>query len=67
MRFLLSKQAQEMLAEKNFEFPARNDVEWPTILQPYQDAVQNARPQLAATAQYRRAASRMVDDIGFDR
>ena len=67
MQFLLSKQAQAMLAEKNFEFPARNDVEWPEILQPYKDAVQNARPQLAATAQYRRAASRMVDDVGFDR
>lgn len=67
MRFMLSEPAQEILASRNFEFPARTGVEWPPELAPYQSAVENAAPRLNDIAQWRRAASELADETGFDR
>ena len=67
MRFLAGKTAQRILAEENFEFPARNDIEYPAALTPYRQAIENAAPQLAETAKQRKAAAELADEIGFDR
>ena len=67
MRFLAGKTAQRILAEENFEFPVRNDVEYPAALKPYRGAVENAAPLLTETAKWRKTAAELVDETGFDR
>ena len=66
MRFLVSKGAQRIYADSNGEFPARDDVAFPADWAFARDAVQNAAP-LADIARYRTAASRLVEEVGFDR
>ena len=67
MRFLLSDKAQQILARHNFEFPARDDIEYPPLLKPYRARINNAAPLLLDTARYRKMASQLVDEVGFDR
>lgn len=67
MAFFTSKEAQTMFAEENFEFPARNDVEFPEELRSLQDAVRSASPRLLQAVARREEASRLVDETGFDR
>ena len=67
MQFMLSKQAQEMLASRNFEFPVRTDVTYPPQLRPYRDNITNAKPHLLQTAKWRKMASEVAAQIGFDR
>lgn len=66
MRFLVSKRAQEIYANENNEFPVRADAALPQVMAPFQQALENAAPP-ADIARYRRAASRMVEDLGFNR
>lgn len=67
MEFLLGKKAQTLLATRNFEFPARNDIDYPPVLAPYRRLIEQAAPLLQKTAHWRRTASQLVDEIGFDR
>lgn len=65
MRFLVGKRAQEIYATENKEFPVRNDVAFPPELEPYRQALENAAP-LADISRHRAAASRLVEEIGFN-
>ncbi len=67
MKFLLSDAAQQTLAEKNFEFPARDEIPYPSPLRPYRKALENAPVSLPNIARHRRTASELVDETGFDR
>ena len=67
MEFLLSDTAQETLAEKNFEFPARDEIPYPAPLRPYRKALENAPVSLPNIARHRRTASELVDETGFNR
>ena len=66
MRFLISPKAQRIYAGENFEFPARNDVQYPPQLAPYKDAL-TSKAQLKNIAKWRKVASELVEDVGFDR
>lgn len=67
MQFLIGERAQNILAAKNFEFPARDDIAFPPQLKPYKNAVQNAAPLLRQTSEWRKLASELTDETGFDR
>ena len=66
MRFLISREAQLLYAEENFEFPARDDVPYPPALAPYKDSLVSGA-LLEDIAKWRHTASEMVDEVGFDR
>lgn len=66
LRFLVSQRGQEIYAAENNEFPVRTDVRLPAHLAPYQQALSTAAP-VQDVAQYRRAASKLVEEIGLDR
>ena len=66
MKFLVSRRAQEIYASENNEFPVRADAALPALMQPFKQALEDAAP-LADIHRHRRAASRMVEDLGFNR
>ena len=66
MRFLVGKRAQEIYATQNKEFPVRDDVPFPPELSPFRAALKNAAP-LADISRHRATASRLVEEVGFNR
>lgn len=66
MRFLVSARAQEIYANENNEFPVRADVAVPELMAPFRQALESAAP-LADIARHRAAASRMVEELKFNR
>lgn len=66
MRFLLGETAQQILADKNNEFPVRDGVKWPAELRPYQSAVEKGAARLSDTAKWTKTASELADEIRFD-
>ena len=65
MRFLVSEEAQKIYAEVNYEFPVRQGVALSPLLKPYEGFISDKIP-LIDFIQYRRDASILVDQVGFD-
>ena len=65
MRFLMSEEAQKIYAEVNYEFPVRQGVALSPLLKPYEGFISDKIP-LIDFIQYRRDASILVDQVGFD-
>ncbi len=65
MRFLVSEEAQKIYAEVNYEFPVRQGVALSPLLKPYEGFISD-KISLIDFIQYRRDASILVDQVGFD-
>ncbi len=65
MRFLMSEEAQKIYAEVNYEFPVRQGVALSPLLKPY-EGFNSDNISLVDFIQYRREASILVDQVGFD-
>jgi iron(III) transport system substrate-binding protein len=65
MHFLVSEEAQKIYAEVNYEFPVRQGVALSPLLKPYEGFISDKIP-LIEFIQYRRDASILVDQVGFD-
>ena len=67
MRFLVGEQAQKIYAGENQEFPVRDREEWPGELELHRARLQAAGATVKRLAELRMLASRMVEEVGFDR
>ena len=65
MRFLVSEEAQKIYAEVNYELPVRRGVDLSPLLKPYEGFKSDEIP-LIDFIQYRKGASILVDQVGFD-
>ena len=65
MGFLVSEEAQKIYAEVNYEFPVRQGVALSPLLKPYEGFKSDEIP-LIDFISYRRNASILVDQVGFD-
>lgn len=65
MEFLSGDLAQQMYADQNFEYPVKEGVAWPELLQSWGPFKVDSLP-LAELAKHRKAAIEMVDRVGFD-
>ena len=65
MRFLISEEAQKIYAEVNYEFPVRAGVNLSPLLKPYEGFKSDEIP-LIDFIKYRKDASILVDQVGFD-
>ena len=66
MRFLTSVEGQEIFIAENGEYPVRGDVDLPSAWAVFAPAL-TATPSWADIARHRSTASRLIDEIGFDR
>ena len=66
MEFLSDEQAQQMYAEQNYEYPIRANTIWSSLLNSWGHFKMDSLP-LADIAAQRKAAVRLVDEIGYDR
>lgn len=66
MRFLVSAEGQKIFASQNFEFPVRDDIPYPDMLEPYRTQMQNALPTTDDSA-LRQRASELVEEVNFNR
>ncbi len=66
MRFLAGEKAQNIYASENFEFPVNLSAEYPPELERYRGVLLRASPA-GNSGRYRKEASRLVEEIGFDR
>ena len=65
MVFLSDDLAQQMYAEQNFEYPVKSGVPWSGLLQSF-GSFKADDLDLAEVAKNRKAASRMVDKVGYN-
>ncbi len=65
MEFLSSDDAQEIYAEQNFEYPVSEDVPIADLVESWGEFKRDTLP-LAEIAKYRKRASELVDEVGFD-
>ena len=65
MRFLISEEAQKIYAEVNFEFPVSAGVDLSPLLKPYEGFKSDKIP-LIDFIKYRKNASILIDQVGFD-
>lgn len=65
MEFLSSDEAQELYATANFEYPVNPQVKWSPTVEAWGRFTPDDLP-LAAVAELRAAAVKMVDRVGFD-
>lgn len=65
LEFLVSDQAQSLYAKANFEYPVKAGVELDPIVETFGPLKIDALP-LTEIAKHRRAASELVDRVGFD-
>lgn len=66
VEFLTEKQAQELYAEANFEFPVRPNTPWSDLLEEHMGEFKGDEINLGKVAEQRSAAAKMVDKVGFD-
>lgn len=66
LEFLSGKQAQYLYAEKNFEFPVRPGTPRSDLIERYMGEFREDDLSLAEIAAQVPAASRLVDEVGFD-
>ena len=65
IEFLSSEDAQEIYAEQNFEYPVSEDVPIANLVESWGDFERDTLP-LAEIAKYRKRASELIDEVGFD-
>ena len=65
IQFLASDEAQQIYAEKNFEYPVEPGLEPSEIVKSFGELKSDTLP-LAEIASHRKAASEMVDRVGLD-
>jgi len=65
MNFLSEDKAQKIYAEVNYEYPVKPGVEWSKLVKSWGDFKADTIP-LAKIAQYRKRASELVDEVGFN-
>ena len=65
LEFLSSDNAQKIYAEQNFEYPVSEDVPIADLVESWGDFKRDTLP-LAEIAKYRKRASELVDEVGFD-
>ena len=65
MVYLSDELAQQMYAEQNFEYPVKQGVPWPGLLQSF-GSYKADDLALAEIARHRRAASMLADKVGYD-
>jgi iron(III) transport system substrate-binding protein len=65
LEFLSGSEAQSIYAKQNFEYPVKAGVELDPVVKSW-GAFKADKIKLTEIAKYRAAASRMVDEIGFD-
>lgn len=66
VEFLTEKQAQELYAEANFEFPVRPNTPWSDLLEEHMSGFKGDEINLGKVAEQRSTAAKMVDKVGFD-
>lgn len=66
MEFLASENAQQIYAEKNFEYPVKEGVEASDLVKSWGELKPDALP-LADIAKHRKKASELVDKVGFNK
>jgi len=65
MVYLSDELAQQMYAEQNFEYPVKQGVPWPGLLQSF-GSYKADDLALAEIARHRKAASMLADKVGYD-
>ena len=65
MNFLSGDKAQKIYAEVNFEYPVKPGVEWSKLVKSW-GAFKADTVSLAKIAEYRKRASELVDEVGFN-
>ena len=65
MEWLSGSEAQEIYAEVNFEYPIRDDIPISDLVRSWGDFKSDTIP-LAEVAKFRKRASELVDEVGFD-
>ena len=66
VEFLTRKEAQEIYAQANFEFPVRPKTPWSPLLQQYMSDFNGDRINLGEIGKNRTLAAKLVDKVGFD-
>lgn len=66
LEYLVSDEAQKLYAEANYEYPVKQGAEVDPIIAALGELQVDPTP-LTDIARYRDAASRLVDEVGFDR
>ncbi|WP_432696283.1 Fe(3+) ABC transporter substrate-binding protein [Marinobacterium sp. YM272] len=66
VEFLTQKQAQELYAEANFEFPVRPNTPWSDLLEEKMSGFDGDEINLGEIGAQRAAAAKLVDKVGFD-
>lgn len=67
LEFLTSESAQAMYAQANYEYPVRAGVTLDPVIATTIGAVKPDTLQLTEIAKHRKAASALIDKVGFDR
>jgi iron(III) transport system substrate-binding protein len=65
VEFLASDKGQQMYANGNFEYPVKEGLPWPELVQAWGTFKADPSP-LDEIAAHRKAASELVDKVGFD-
>lgn len=65
MEFLSSGKAQQIYAETNLEYPVKEGVAWSDVVTSWGEFKADELP-LAQIAEYRAAASKLADKVGYD-
>lgn len=65
MEWLSGEQAQRIYADTNFEYPVAPDVPWSDLVQSWGNFKADGI-RLATLAKYRKRASELVDEVGFN-
>jgi len=65
MEFLASDKAQKIYAEVNYEYPVKPGVEWSSLVKSWGEFKAD-QVSLAKIAAYRKRASELVDEVGFN-
>jgi len=65
MNFLSDDKAQKIYADVNFEYPVKPGVEWSKLVKSWGEFKADTI-SLAKIAEYRKRASELVDEVGFD-
>ncbi len=65
MNFLASDKAQKIYAEVNYEYPVKPGVEWSKLVKSWGEFKAD-QVSLAKIAAYRKRASELVDEVGFN-
>ncbi len=65
MNFLSDDKAQKIYAEVNFEYPVKPEVEWSKLVKSWGEFKADTI-SLAKVVEYRKRASELVDEVGFN-